>query len=94
VSLHQIVSVVAVRHRFMPTAGPVPVALVVPATIMVCGAVDGIGRRDCNLVLFDAGLAHVVQMAIVQVIDVSVMSDRGVATAGAMLMGVIGVGRE
>jgi hypothetical protein len=40
-------------------------------------------------VLLDAGLAHVVQVAVVQVIDVAVVPDGFVAAIGAVLVLVV-----
>jgi hypothetical protein len=89
VAVDQVVGVVAVRHRFVAAAGTVAVALVVTAAGVLRGAIGRVGRADLDRMALDAAFAHVVQVAVVQVIDVVAVLDGGVAAGWAMLVVVI-----
>jgi hypothetical protein len=92
--VNQVVGVIAVRDRFMSATRPVFVLLVVLAAIVPWRAVCRIHGAHLDLVLLDAALAHVVQVAVVQVIGVLGVLDGLVAAIGAMLVGVVLVGRH
>jgi hypothetical protein len=92
VTVYQVIDVITVGDRFMAAAGAVLMALRVAATGVRGCASGGIGCGHGDLVLFDAVLAHVVHMAVVQVIDVAVVLNAGVAAAGAVLVAVIRMG--
>ena len=92
-TVHQVIDVVAVRHRFMPAAGAVDMAGRVAAAGVGRRAGIGIGGRHRQRMLFDgAGGRGVVQVAVVQEIDVPLVLDGRVAAASAVLMSVVGVG--
>src|ERR1700682_2935758 len=84
VAIHQVVDMVAMRDRFVPAAGAVLVG-----ALYVRRAAGRIGRVDTDDMLVDVIAMHVVQMAVVQVVDVPVMADRDVTAAWAVLMGVV-----
>ena len=86
----QVVGVVAMRDSFVAAAGAVLVGCVVAAAIVLRGAARGIDAADFELMLFDCRVL-VVQMAVVQVIDVAIVFDAGVAALGAVLMCVVAV---
>jgi hypothetical protein len=86
VSVHQIVDMVAVRDRLVSAAG----AMLMGA-LYIRRAAGGIGRVDSDDMLVDVIAMHVVQMAVMQVVDVPVMADSDVTAAWAVLMGVVGM---
>ena len=90
-AVHQVIGVIAVRHSFVAAAGAMLVGLVMAAAVMLGSALARVLLADRQLVLFHIFPLDVVQVAVVQVIDVVVMLDGGVAAAGAMLMVVVGV---
>lgn len=79
VPVYQVIDVIAVRHGFMTALGPVLMFLNVPSAIVAIGAIGWIGRRDLQRVFIDVAVMDVVQMAVVQVVDVIVVPDRGVS---------------
>ena len=85
-AVDEVVDMVAMRHRFMSASW----------TMRMCAvdlrrAVHRIGAIDRDDMFVDVILVHVVEMAIVQIIDVAVMANRGVPAIRAMLMGVVGM---
>ena len=105
VAIDKVIDVVAMRHRFVAAAGAVDVSGFVAAA----GAVDvsgfvaaavvvgragvRVGGADGDAVFIDVVAMRVVQVAVVQVIDVAVVFDGGVAAASAVLVRVVGVVR-
>ena len=87
-AVHDVVDVVAMRHRLMTTARPVDVP-----RLMTMGGVRatvGIRLTDGKGVLFhDAILPLVVEMSVVDVVDVVTVPDRRVTATRSMLMIVI-----
>jgi hypothetical protein len=94
VSIDQVVDVIAVGHRLMAAVRAMVVVSGVLATIVVRSALRRVGGGHLQMVLFDALRPHVVQMAIVQVIDVALVADGRVATAGTVLVSMPGVMRR
>jgi hypothetical protein len=84
VLVHQIVDMVAMRDRLVPAAGAVLVG-----TLHFRRAARRIGRVDADHVLVDVIAMHVVQMAVMQIVDVAVMADCQVTAIGAVLVGVV-----
>ena len=82
VALDQVVGVVAVRDGLMTTAGAVPMGLVVLAAVVRGSAGRRVGGADVDLVFLDPRWRRVVQAAVVQIIDMTVVLDRGVAAVG------------
>lgn len=84
---YQPIHMIAVRHRFVAATGPVH---------MRAGhrrrAPIGIGRADRDHMFIDMVAVRVVQVAIVQIIDMAIMLHGGVAAAGPMGVGMIGMG--
>ena len=91
VAVNQVVHVVAVGDRLVSAARPMTVALVVAFACVLGRAFGRVCRPDFQLVLLDAGLAHVVQVAIVQVIDMTVVLNGCVPAAGTMPMRMAGM---
>ena len=86
VALNQIVDVVAVGNGLVAAAVTVPVALVVHAAIVVGRAAGRVGAANGQMMFLDAGGPHVVQMAVVQVIDMALVLNGHMAAIDAMLM--------
>ena len=91
VTLDQIVGVVAMGHRLVAAVRAVLVPGRVAAAVVGRRAGAGVGARDLEPMLLDAGRTHVVQVAVVQVVHVAVVLDGRVATIWAVDMVVAGV---
>jgi hypothetical protein len=85
-AIDQIIDMIAVRHRFMATARPMHMG-----TGLRLHAAIGIAGRNANQMLVNMLAVHMVQMAIMQIINMAIMLDRGVAAARAVAMAMIGV---
>jgi hypothetical protein len=85
-SVHQVVDMITMRHGFVSA---VPAMLVRAAGLR--GAVHRVCRADRDDMLVDMITVHVVQMAIMQIIDMTVMANRRMPTARAMRVDVIGM---
>jgi hypothetical protein len=86
-AIDEVIDMIAMRHRFMATAGAVHMAAIVRA-----GAAIGVADADADDMFIDMVTMHMVQMAVVQIIDMAIMLHGGVAATGAVLVGVIGMG--
>jgi hypothetical protein len=87
-SAHEIIDVVTMRNGFMPTG----------RAVLVCAAglrraMDGIGSVDRDDMFVDVVLMHMVEVAIMQIVDVTFMADAGMSTVCAMLMSMVGMVR-
>jgi len=89
--IDQIIHVVIVRDHFMPAAGAVDVIDVVTGATVSRSARGRIGRAHHNDVLIDVVAMRDMQMAIMQIINMVIMVNGGMAAVGTMLVGVIGV---
>jgi hypothetical protein len=85
-TVHEIVDVVAVRHLFVSAVRAVGVR-----AVNFRRAVLGICRVDRDGVFVDVILVHMVKMAVVKIIHMAVMANRGVAAFRTVLVGVIGM---
>ena len=93
VPVHEVVDVIAVRHGDVAAPLAVPVSGLVAAAAVVRGALRRVPRRDGERVLLDrAGAVLMVQVAVVEVVDVAVVLERGVAAAAAVRVGMSAVG--
>lgn len=88
VAVHQIVGVVAVRHGFMPAAGAVHMRFFMTAAVMPRRAQRRVIAAHRDAMLLNPSLPGVVQMAILQIIGVTLVLHRWVATVGTMGVGV------
>ena len=91
VSVDEVVDVVAVRDRFVATAGAVDVSGIVRSAGVLRGAISRVGCRQSNAVLVDVAVMEMVQVTIVQVVDVVVVAHGGMAAARFVLMGMLGM---
>jgi hypothetical protein len=88
VAADQVIDVVAVRYRFVATAWSVGMLFAVGATGVVWGAVGRISTTDRKLMLVDMIGMRVVEMPFVQIVDVSLVLNRGMAAVRAVLVGM------
>ena len=93
-SFHQVVGVVAVRHRLVAAVRAVLVAGLVAAVVLAVRAVGGVAGADFQAVFLDhvALAGRVVQVAVVQVVHVAAVPDGGVTAVGPVFMVVVVVG--
>jgi hypothetical protein len=75
---------ISMRHGFVPTPRPMHMALVVRAAAVLGCAPVGIGLRYFDLMFIDVIAVHMVQMAVMQVINVAGVADGHVTTIGSM----------
>src|ERR1700736_4740306 len=85
-AVHQIVEMVAMRHPFMPAVW----------TVLVGAgdfrrALHGICGVDRDDMLVHVIFMHVVEMAVVKVVDMAIMANSSVPAVRAMLVGMIGM---
>jgi hypothetical protein len=85
-TVHKIVDMVTMRHRFMSAVWTVRVR----AVDLRC-ALHGICRVDRDRMLVHVILVHVMEMAIVKIVHMAVMANCSVPAIRAMLMSVVGV---
>jgi hypothetical protein len=83
---YEVIDMVAVWHRFVATAGPVTMSLLVSSAVMIGGAAGRIGTGHRQAVLLDVTAVLVVQVAVVQVVGVAVVADGHVAAVRPVLM--------
>lgn len=89
VAIDQVIDVVSVGNGRVPAVGSVLVTGGVSAAIVACGAACWIGGVHLQRVFVHMILMRGVQVAVVQVVGVTVVLDRGMAAALAVLMGMI-----
>ena len=85
-SINQVVDVVAVGNGFVAAVGAVNMGGVMSAAGVLRGAGGRVDRRQSDAVLVDVAIMQVVQMTIVEIVDVIVVPDGGVAAAGFVLV--------
>ncbi|MDQ0032912.1 indole-3-glycerol phosphate synthase [Variovorax boronicumulans] len=88
VAVNQVVDVIAMRHGFMAAVGTVNMSRLMTRAAMVRRALIGIRGRDLKGVLVNVAIVHVVQMAVMQIVDMVAVRDGGVAARRSMLMSV------
>jgi hypothetical protein len=87
-AVNQVVNVITVGNALMCTAGTVYMSLVMSAALLAGRTVIGICRVDFKRVFVNVIEVHVMQVAIMQIIDVAGMSDRHMAAGEPVLMAV------
>jgi hypothetical protein len=88
-SVHEVIDVVAVRYGFVTATR----AVGMPRTSHVRRALRRICLADRQHMLIDVVAMRVVHVAIVQIVDVPIVTDRGMSAIRVMLVMVIGVVR-
>jgi hypothetical protein len=86
VAVDEIVNVVPVRHCRVAAVRTVNMARSVVVAVMIVNAAVGVGRRHFEDALVDVIAVRVVQMAVMQIVDVTIVFDRQVTAARTMLM--------
>ncbi len=86
---HQVIGVPGVRNRLVPAARAMHVRTLVAAAGVRGRAAVGIALRVRELVAIRMAVVHVVHVAFVEVVGVPVVLYGGVATVGAVLMGML-----
>ncbi|WON74240.1 hypothetical protein [Nitrosospira sp. Is2] len=85
-SIDQIINMVAMRYCLMPTARPMHMLRRVSGAFMLRRAVLRIGRGYANHMFVDMAFVRMMQMAVVQIIDMVIVHDPGVAALRPMRM--------
>lgn len=91
VPIDEVVGVVAVWYRLVAATELVDVAGLVAVARVIGGAGVWMGCVDADDVLIDVTCVGVVQVTAVQVVDVTVVVNGGMAAVGTVLVGVIGM---
>jgi hypothetical protein len=92
VSFHEIVFMTPVRNRFMSATSPMSVLGVMRAAGMARGTGGRIRAAFAQSMFIHVSSVSTVKMAVVQIIDVTFMLNRGVPAAWTMFMGMLIVG--
>jgi hypothetical protein len=85
-AVYKIVDMVTMRHRFMSAVWTVRVR-----AVDLRRALQRICCADRDDMFIHVILVHVVEMAIVQIVHMTVMANRSVSAVRAMLVSVVGV---
>ena len=91
VPVHQVVDVITMRHRGVTTARTMGVSRVMTSAGVRRGAVCRIGRGHRHGVLVHVVAVGVVHVAVVQIVDMTVVLDAWVPTSGSVGVVVIGM---
>jgi len=92
-TIDQVIDMVTMGHRLMAAAWAMYMAGGVAGALMVWRAALGILSVNRQAVLVNMIAMHMVQVAVVQVIDMTIMLNRRMATARLVLMVMVGVFR-
>jgi hypothetical protein len=85
-SAHEVIDMITMRHRFVPAGR----AMLVRAA-RLRRALHGVGGVDRDDMLIDMVLVHVMEMAVMEIIDVAFTAYRRMPTIGTMLVGMVGM---
>jgi hypothetical protein len=85
-AVYKIVEMVTMRHRFMPAVWTVDVS-----AVDFRRTVHGICGINSDDMFVHVILVHVVEMAVVKIIRMAVMANRGVPAFRTMLVSVVGM---
>jgi len=88
-AIDQIVDMLTVGHSFMPTIGTMHMLLRMPRALMFRSAIFRVGSCYTDHMFVNMVIVHVVQMALMQIIDMAVMHDARVPTFRAVRMSMI-----
>ena len=81
VAVDQVVDVVAVRHRLVAAAGAVLMLGVVTAAAVLGSALGWVGVAHLDRMLIDVVAMRAVEVPVVEIVEMTGMHDRGVATS-------------
>jgi hypothetical protein len=85
-SVYKVVDVVTVRYSFVPTVRAVRVRALGSRSVL--SWIRSVDRQD---MLVNMIPMHVVQMAVMNIVDVTIMADRSVAAGRSVLVGMVGM---
>ncbi len=89
VALYEIIGVIAVRDRLVSASRPMNVPGFVAAAFVPAGAIVWIFRGNFNAVFLDPVSAHMMKMAVVEIVDVASMAYCRMAAPGFVTMGMM-----
>src|ERR1051326_3903472 len=89
VSIHEIIFMVSVRNAWMPTVGSMDMMRHMFLDGEPRGALVGICGADGNHMIIHMGAMHVMQVAGVEVVGMSVMENRDMAATRPVNMSVL-----
>ena len=84
--VHKIIDMIPMRHGFMPATRAMPVS-----AFVFRRAAGGVGGVDSKGMFVDMVAMHMVQMAVVEIVDVAVVTNRGMPAVWTVLMGMAGM---
>jgi hypothetical protein len=90
-SIDQIIDVIAMWNRLMTTVEPMSMRRGMSAAAVVWRATIRIRRSKFDHVFIGLTVMHMMQMAVVEIIDVALMSNRGMTTARPVDMRMLGM---
>lgn len=93
-SIDQIVNMVPMRDRFMATAGAMPMRRLMSACVVLGRATIRIRCGYFDHVFIDTTVMHMMQMALVEIIDVALVSNREMTTARPVDVRMVGRGHD
>ncbi len=94
VPIHQVIKMVAMRNCLVSTLRPMHMVSRMPRAIVPRGTVLRIERGYANHMFIDMVFMRIMQMAVMQVVDVAIVHDSGVAAFQPMAMVMIFVLRR
>jgi hypothetical protein len=83
---HEVIDMVAMRYGLVPAVCTV----LMRATDFRCAA-HGVFGADINHMFVNVIPMHMMKMAVVKIIDMAIMANRGVSAVWSVLMGVVGM---
>jgi hypothetical protein len=86
VVLYQVIHVIAVWDSLVSAIWPVNMARLMSATAMIFGTPDRVGRADFNLMLVYPISTHILQVAVLKIVHVTIVLHRFVAASGTVSM--------
>lgn len=92
-TLDEVVNMIAMRNSLVTAAFPMLVVCVVAAASVSLRAVVGVSSGDSEDMFVDMLTMRRVKVAIMEIIDVVRMPDRCMAATGAVLVGMVLMGR-
>lgn len=94
VALHEIVNMITMRYSFVTTTRAMNMPCFVTITVVLWGANIRVGRTDGDTMFVHMAFVRVMQMAVMQVINVTIMFDGDMAAIRAVLVRVVGMMRQ
>jgi hypothetical protein len=88
--IDEIIDVVTMGDRLMAAAWAMATPRLTPSRPMLWRTAIGIRCSYFHHVLIDASVLHMMQMAVFDIVDVTIVSNRGVIAAWPVNMGMIG----